>query len=166
MMLPSQQIWADASYQGAMATFIQFPSKNFGWQFAYNLSVQFCRNMRGYLIQLRCFCHFFPAPTFDLSFLPPSFKYKTLIPDTAIFWQRLSDWFLAVICYMQVTAVESLEGPLLQVEGLGDLRLELHTKKLNIHLVLIDELHRHLYIKSTSRLGHKNRDKNAARLPG
>ncbi|XP_039891282.1 exocyst complex component 4-like [Simochromis diagramma] len=67
---------------------------------------------------------------------------------------------------MLVTAVESLEGPLLQVEGLGDLRLELHTKKLNIHLVLIDELHRHLYIKSTSRLGLKNRDKNAARLPG
>uniref|UniRef100_A0AAQ5ZTT7 Exocyst complex component Sec8 n=1 Tax=Amphiprion ocellaris TaxID=80972 RepID=A0AAQ5ZTT7_AMPOC len=54
---------------------------------------------------------------------------------------------------MLVKAVESLEGPLLQVEGLGDLRLELHSKKLNIHLVLIDELHRHLYIKSTSRLG-------------
>uniref|UniRef100_A0A8C2Z9W1 Exocyst complex component Sec8 n=1 Tax=Cyclopterus lumpus TaxID=8103 RepID=A0A8C2Z9W1_CYCLU len=65
---------------------------------------------------------------------------------------------------MLVSAVESLEGPLLQVEGLGDLRLELHSKKLNIHLVLIDELHRHLYIKSTSRLGHKNKDKNAARL--
>uniref|UniRef100_A0A672GZK8 Exocyst complex component Sec8 n=1 Tax=Salarias fasciatus TaxID=181472 RepID=A0A672GZK8_SALFA len=62
---------------------------------------------------------------------------------------------------MLVTAVESLEGPLLQVEGLGDLRLELHSKKLNIHLVLIDELHRHLYIKSTSRLGHKNKDRNA-----
>uniref|UniRef100_A0A8D0AWX0 Exocyst complex component Sec8 n=1 Tax=Sander lucioperca TaxID=283035 RepID=A0A8D0AWX0_SANLU len=62
---------------------------------------------------------------------------------------------------MLVSAVESLEGPLLQVEGLGDLRLELHGKKLNIHLVLIDELHRHLYIKSTSRLGHKNKDKNA-----
>ncbi|KAM6895488.1 exocyst complex component 4 [Xenentodon cancila] len=67
---------------------------------------------------------------------------------------------------MLVTAVESLEGPLLQVEGLGDLRLELHSKKLNMHLVLIDELHRHLYIKSTSRLGHKNKDKNAARIPG
>ncbi|XP_068616203.1 exocyst complex component 4-like, partial [Brachionichthys hirsutus] len=67
---------------------------------------------------------------------------------------------------MLVSAVASLEGPLLQVEGLGDLRLELHNKKLNIHLVLIDELHRHLYIKSTSRLGHKNRDKNAPRLPG
>lgn len=67
---------------------------------------------------------------------------------------------------VQVSAVESLEGPLLQVEGLGDLRLELHSKKLNIHLVLIDELHRHLYIKSTSRLGHKNKDKNAARLLG
>uniref|UniRef100_A0A8C6P3R9 Exocyst complex component Sec8 n=1 Tax=Nothobranchius furzeri TaxID=105023 RepID=A0A8C6P3R9_NOTFU len=67
---------------------------------------------------------------------------------------------------MLVTAVESLEGPLLQVEGLGDLRLELKNKKLNMHLVLIDELHRHLYIKSTSRLGHKNKDKNAARLPG
>uniref|UniRef100_A0A4W6BV26 Exocyst complex component Sec8 n=1 Tax=Lates calcarifer TaxID=8187 RepID=A0A4W6BV26_LATCA len=67
---------------------------------------------------------------------------------------------------MLVSAVESLEGPLLQVEGLGDLRLELHSKKLNIHLVLIDELHRHLYIKSTSRLGHKNKDKNAARPPG
>ncbi|KAL6116790.1 exoc4 [Pungitius sinensis] len=67
---------------------------------------------------------------------------------------------------MLVSAVESLEGPLLQVEGLGDLRLELHSKKLNIHLVLIDELHRHLYIKSTSRLGHKNKDKNAARLLG
>uniref|UniRef100_A0A671Z1D6 Exocyst complex component Sec8 n=1 Tax=Sparus aurata TaxID=8175 RepID=A0A671Z1D6_SPAAU len=64
---------------------------------------------------------------------------------------------------MLVSAVESLEGPLLQVEGLGDLRLELHSKKLNIHLVLIDELHRHLYIKSTSRLGLKNKDKNAAR---
>uniref|UniRef100_A0A8C6P706 Exocyst complex component Sec8 n=1 Tax=Nothobranchius furzeri TaxID=105023 RepID=A0A8C6P706_NOTFU len=61
---------------------------------------------------------------------------------------------------MLVTAVESLEGPLLQVEGLGDLRLELKNKKLNMHLVLIDELHRHLYIKSTSRLGHKNKDKN------
>ncbi|XP_043964365.1 exocyst complex component 4 isoform X1 [Gambusia affinis] len=67
---------------------------------------------------------------------------------------------------MLVTAVESLEGPLFQVEGLGDLRLELKNKKLNIHLVLIDELHRHLYIKSTSRLGHKNKDKNASRLPG
>uniref|UniRef100_A0A668AXL4 Exocyst complex component Sec8 n=1 Tax=Myripristis murdjan TaxID=586833 RepID=A0A668AXL4_9TELE len=63
---------------------------------------------------------------------------------------------------MLVSAVDSLEGPLLQVEGLGDLRLELHSKKLNIHLVLIDELHRHLYIKSTSRLGHKNKEKNAA----
>ncbi|KAK5876443.1 hypothetical protein CesoFtcFv8_025798 [Champsocephalus esox] len=67
---------------------------------------------------------------------------------------------------MLVSAVDSLEGPLLQVEGLGDLRLELHSRKLNIHVVLIDELHRHLYIKSTSRLGHKNKDKNAARLPG
>ncbi|XP_017270391.1 exocyst complex component 4 isoform X2 [Kryptolebias marmoratus] len=67
---------------------------------------------------------------------------------------------------MLVSAVESLEGPLLQVEGLGDLRLELKNKKLNMHLVLIDELHRHLYIKSTSRLGHKNKDKNAARVPG
>ncbi|XP_011489439.1 exocyst complex component 4 [Oryzias latipes] len=67
---------------------------------------------------------------------------------------------------MLVTAVASLEGPLLQVEGLGDLRLELHNKKLNMHLVLIDELHRHLYIKSTSRLGHKNKDKNAPRLSG
>ncbi|KAK0138197.1 Exocyst complex component 4 [Merluccius polli] len=68
---------------------------------------------------------------------------------------------------MLVSAVESLEGHLLQVEGLGDLRLELHSRKLNIHLVLIDELHRHLYIKSTSRLGHKNKDKNAPpRAPG
>uniref|UniRef100_A0A668AM13 Exocyst complex component Sec8 n=1 Tax=Myripristis murdjan TaxID=586833 RepID=A0A668AM13_9TELE len=67
---------------------------------------------------------------------------------------------------MLVSAVDSLEGPLLQVEGLGDLRLELHSKKLNIHLVLIDELHRHLYIKSTSRLGHKNKEKNAARQLG
>ncbi|XP_062851444.1 exocyst complex component 4 [Trichomycterus rosablanca] len=60
---------------------------------------------------------------------------------------------------MLVSAVESLEGPLLQVEGLGDLRLELHSKKLNIHLVLIDELHRHLYIKSTSRVGQRGKDK-------
>ncbi|KAG7273028.1 hypothetical protein CRUP_017505 [Coryphaenoides rupestris] len=69
---------------------------------------------------------------------------------------------------MLVSAVEALEGRLLQVEGLGDLRLELHSRKLNIHLVLIDELHRHLYIKSTSRLGHRNRDKNHAqpRAPG
>ncbi|XP_047245814.1 exocyst complex component 4 isoform X1 [Girardinichthys multiradiatus] len=67
---------------------------------------------------------------------------------------------------MLVTAVKSLEGPLFQVEGLGDLRLELKNKKLNIHLVLIDELHRHLYIKSTSRLGHKNKDKNAGRVSG
>lgn len=67
---------------------------------------------------------------------------------------------------MLVSAVDSLDGHLVQVEGLSDLRLELHSKKLNIHLVLIDELHRHLYIKSTSRLGHRNKDKNAARLPG
>ncbi|XP_069485726.1 exocyst complex component 4 [Ambystoma mexicanum] len=53
---------------------------------------------------------------------------------------------------MLVSAVESLEGPLLQVEGLSDLRLELHSKKMNLHLVLIDELHRHLYIKSTNRV--------------
>ncbi|XP_036374259.1 exocyst complex component 4 [Megalops cyprinoides] len=64
---------------------------------------------------------------------------------------------------MLVSAVESLEGPLLQVEGLSDLRLELHSKKLNIHLVLIDELHRHLYIKSTSRVGHKGKDKDKDR---
>ncbi|KAI2665415.1 Exocyst complex component 4 [Labeo rohita] len=62
-----------------------------------------------------------------------------------------------------VSAVDSLEGPLLQVEGLGDLRLELHSKKLNIHLVLIDELHRHLYIKSTSRVGHRGKDKDKGR---
>ncbi|XP_048875212.1 LOW QUALITY PROTEIN: exocyst complex component 4 [Brienomyrus brachyistius] len=58
---------------------------------------------------------------------------------------------------MLVTAVESLEGHLLQVEGLSDLRLELHSRKLNIHLVLIDELHRHLYIKSTGRVGQRQR---------
>ncbi|KAF6085788.1 exocyst complex component 4 [Phyllostomus discolor] len=60
---------------------------------------------------------------------------------------------------MLVSAVESLEGPLLQVEGLSDLRLELHSKKMNLHLVLIDELHRHLYIKSTSRVGQRSTDK-------
>ncbi|RXM31571.1 Coatomer subunit gamma-2 [Acipenser ruthenus] len=60
---------------------------------------------------------------------------------------------------MLVSAVNSLEGPLLQVEGLSDLRLELHMKKLNMHMVLIDELHRHLYIKSTSRVGNKNKEK-------
>ncbi|XP_058584660.1 exocyst complex component 4 isoform X2 [Neofelis nebulosa] len=59
----------------------------------------------------------------------------------------------------QVSAVESLEGPLLQVEGLSDLRLELHSKKMNLHLVLIDELHRHLYIKSTSRVVQCNKEK-------
>ncbi|XP_043943253.1 exocyst complex component 4 [Protopterus annectens] len=58
-----------------------------------------------------------------------------------------------------VSAVDSLEGPLLQVEGLSDLRLELHSKKVNMHLVLIDELHRHLYIKSTGWLGQKLREK-------
>ncbi|KAM6201925.1 exocyst complex component 4 [Rhynchocyon petersi] len=60
---------------------------------------------------------------------------------------------------MLVSAVESLEGPLLQVEGLSDLRLELHSKKMNLHLVLIDELHRHLYIKSTGRVVQRNREK-------
>ncbi|NP_001025305.1 exocyst complex component 4 [Danio rerio] len=64
---------------------------------------------------------------------------------------------------MLVSAVDSLEGPLLQVEGLGDLRLELHSKKLNIHLVLIDELHRHLYIKSTSRVVQRGKDKDKNR---
>uniref|UniRef100_G1MXE3 Exocyst complex component Sec8 n=1 Tax=Meleagris gallopavo TaxID=9103 RepID=G1MXE3_MELGA len=59
----------------------------------------------------------------------------------------------------QVSAVDSLEGPLLQVEGLSDLRLELHSKKMNMHLVLIDELHRHLYIKSTNKVGQRNREK-------
>ncbi|XP_062929112.1 exocyst complex component 4 isoform X4 [Mobula hypostoma] len=67
---------------------------------------------------------------------------------------------------MLVSAVDSLEGQLLQVEGLSDLRLELHSKKLNMHMVLIDELHRHLYIKSTSRVGNKNRDKNKIGLLG
>ncbi|XP_032724898.1 exocyst complex component 4 isoform X3 [Lontra canadensis] len=60
---------------------------------------------------------------------------------------------------MLVSAVESLEGPLLQVEGLSDLRLELHSKKMNLHLVLIDELHRHLYIRSTSRVVQRNKEK-------
>lgn len=59
----------------------------------------------------------------------------------------------------QVSAVDSLEGPLLQVEGLSDLRLELHSKKMNLHLVLIDELHRHLYIKSTNRVGQRGKDR-------
>ncbi|KAG8515677.1 Exocyst complex component 4, partial [Galemys pyrenaicus] len=58
-----------------------------------------------------------------------------------------------------VSAVESLEGPLLQVEGLSDLRLQLHSKKMNLHLVLIDELHRHLYIKSTSRVVQQTKEK-------
>uniref|UniRef100_A0A8C5NT57 Exocyst complex component Sec8 n=1 Tax=Junco hyemalis TaxID=40217 RepID=A0A8C5NT57_JUNHY len=58
---------------------------------------------------------------------------------------------------MLVSAVDSLEGPLLQVEGLSDLRLELHSKKMNLHLVLIDELHRHLYIRSTNRVGQRGR---------
>ncbi|KAL2102655.1 hypothetical protein ACEWY4_001823 [Coilia grayii] len=66
---------------------------------------------------------------------------------------------------MLVSAVDSLDGPLLQVEGLSDLRLELHSRKLNIHLVLIDELHRHLYIKSTSRVGHKNKARTAGSAP-
>ncbi|NXU58819.1 EXOC4 protein, partial [Turnix velox] len=60
---------------------------------------------------------------------------------------------------LQVSAVDSLEGPLLQVEGLSDLRLELHSKKMNMHLVLIDELHRHLYIKSTNRVGQRSKEK-------
>ncbi|KAJ7329355.1 hypothetical protein JRQ81_015529 [Phrynocephalus forsythii] len=60
---------------------------------------------------------------------------------------------------MLVSAVDSLEGPLLQVEGLSDLRLELHSKKMNMHLVLIDELHRHLYIKSTNRVGQQSKEK-------
>lgn len=64
----------------------------------------------------------------------------------------------------QVSAVDSLEGPLLQVEGLSDLRLELHSKKMNMHLVLIDELHRHLYIKSTNRVGQRNKEKGRIRL--
>ncbi|XP_016077738.1 PREDICTED: exocyst complex component 4 [Miniopterus natalensis] len=64
---------------------------------------------------------------------------------------------------MLVSAVLSLEGPLLQVEGLSDLRLELHSKKMNLHLVLIDELHRHLYIKSTSRVAQRNKDKGRMR---
>lgn len=63
----------------------------------------------------------------------------------------------------QVSAVDSLEGPLLQVEGLSDLRLELHSKKMNMHLVLIDELHRHLYIKSTNRVGQRNKEKGRIR---
>ena len=63
-----------------------------------------------------------------------------------------------------MSAVESLEGPLLQVEGLSDLRLELHSKKMNLHLVLIEELHRHLYIKSTSRVVQRNKEKGKMRL--
>uniref|UniRef100_A0A8B9ZVV6 Exocyst complex component Sec8 n=1 Tax=Anas zonorhyncha TaxID=75864 RepID=A0A8B9ZVV6_9AVES len=63
------------------------------------------------------------------------------------------------VMQIEVSAVDSLEGPLLQVEGLSDLRLELHSKKMNMHLVLIDELHRHLYIKSTNRVGQRNKEK-------
>lgn len=62
-----------------------------------------------------------------------------------------------------MSAVQSLEGPLLQVEGLSDLRLELHSKKMNLHLVLIDELHRHLYIKSTSRIVQRIKEKGRIR---
>lgn len=86
--------------------------------------------------------------------------------SSIIFAHRHSGrWKLQACCLLclQVSAVDSLEGPLLQVEGLGDLRLELHSKKLNIHLVLIDELHRHLYIKSTSRVGHRGKDKDKGR---
>ncbi|XP_005039078.1 PREDICTED: exocyst complex component 4 [Ficedula albicollis] len=72
---------------------------------------------------------------------------------------RASPRGFCVLAAPQVSAVDSLEGPLLQVEGLSDLRLELHSKKMNLHLVLIDELHRHLYIKSTNRVGQRGKDR-------
>uniref|UniRef100_A0A8C5WQC6 Exocyst complex component Sec8 n=1 Tax=Laticauda laticaudata TaxID=8630 RepID=A0A8C5WQC6_LATLA len=81
--------------------------------------------------------------------------------DLQLCWQidrSLNESVNNSIC-LPVSAVESLEGPLLQVEGLSDLRLELHSKKMNMHLVLIDELHRHLYIKSTSKVGQRNKEK-------
>ncbi|XP_072858581.1 exocyst complex component 4 isoform X1 [Pogona vitticeps] len=73
--------------------------------------------------------------------------------------QRMASKHYLTATDMLVSAVDSLEGPLLQVEGLSDLRLELHSKKMNMHLVLIDELHRHLYIKSTNRVGQQSKEK-------
>ncbi|CAM9367478.1 exocyst complex component 4 isoform X1 [Lampetra fluviatilis] len=55
---------------------------------------------------------------------------------------------------MLVSAVEALDGHLRQVEGLSELRLELHARKMTLHVVLIDELHRHLYIRSTGHAAH------------
>uniref|UniRef100_UPI00358E73C9 exocyst complex component 4-like n=1 Tax=Myxine glutinosa TaxID=7769 RepID=UPI00358E73C9 len=52
-----------------------------------------------------------------------------------------------------VDAVDCLTNRLAQVEGLSDLSLELQNRKMKLHLVLIEELNRHLYIRSTSCVG-------------
>ncbi|CAH1783447.1 unnamed protein product [Owenia fusiformis] len=49
-----------------------------------------------------------------------------------------------------VSAVSLVEGNLSEVEALRDLKFELITKKEELHLTLIDELHKQVYIKSTS----------------
>ncbi|XP_078588383.1 exocyst complex component 4-like isoform X2 [Branchiostoma floridae x Branchiostoma japonicum] len=51
-----------------------------------------------------------------------------------------------------VSAVASLEGTLSGVEALRDVRAELQNKKEQMHEVLIEELHRHLYIRSTAQV--------------
>ncbi|XP_078668003.1 exocyst complex component 4-like isoform X8 [Branchiostoma floridae x Branchiostoma belcheri] len=51
-----------------------------------------------------------------------------------------------------VSAVASLEGTLCGVEALRDVRAELQNKKEQMHEVLIEELHRHLYIRSTAQV--------------
>ncbi|XP_055602690.1 exocyst complex component 4 isoform X2 [Uranotaenia lowii] len=47
------------------------------------------------------------------------------------------------------TSVESIEGPLKDVEGLQDLRQDLQAKRHHLYSKLLEELNKHLYVSST-----------------
>ena len=51
---------------------------------------------------------------------------------------------------MLVNSISLLEGDLAQVEALKDVKAELLSKKEELHEMLVDELHRQIYVKSTS----------------
>ncbi|XP_064630302.1 exocyst complex component 4-like isoform X2 [Lineus longissimus] len=65
-----------------------------------------------------------------------------------------------------VSAVSSLEGELAGVEALRDLAQELKIKKEQLHEVLIDELHRQIYIKSTSNVVKVFQRQGSTRVAG
>lgn len=54
-----------------------------------------------------------------------------------------------------VSSIKQLENDLDGVEGLNEVRTELQKKKTHLHEVVIEELHKHLYVKSTCEVYHQ-----------